>query len=92
MRTEIIYFARGFRAGIFWLLALFIFALLLAKNLHAQSTAAERAEVLAIANEHRFTALETKLDSVQQLLYLGLTGISTLLAEAGWRIIKKPKP
>ena len=52
---------------------------------------------VAKENEHRFTALETKVDSMQHDIsdirgygWIQIIGLSGLMGEAGIRIIKKP--
>lgn len=86
---------RFIRVILFFLIAGTIVFVLLDSLLRAQLPA----QILdAISVEHRFTALETKVDaialSVQDLgryNWLALLGTAGLCGEAGVRIIKKPK-
>lgn len=70
------------------LLAIIALTLLL-RPLHAQIPAEE------IAYEHRFTALETKIDAIQKTMetkemfaWIQYAGLAGLLGEAGLRVVK----
>lgn len=93
--NQLIDLLRGARAGILLAISVLLLAIAAAMLLKAQVN--ERSEGIIIANEHRFTALETSLASIQNdlkdlrqynwIIYVALAGLA---GEAGLRIVKRP--
>ena len=84
-RDDLNLIVSGLRVGFLIGIAIIIVAIATSVILHGQPA---EAEPLALANEHRFTALETKMDNVQVELDAIILGLATLLGERGVSLFK----
>ena len=77
-------------------ISILLLCVALAMILKGQTVNERRTTALTVENEHRFTALETRLDSIQadikdvkQYNWVIYSALAGLAGEAGLRILKK---
>jgi hypothetical protein len=89
-------FVRGARAAVLIAISIFLLMIAIAELMKAQTRENQRTDSLVIENEHRFTTLETRLDSIQgdikdlkQYNWVVYSALAGLAGESALRILKK---